>query len=162
MCCCVFSPFFHGVCIFIIQSLEWCLIFEVPTICNCGRKGCSIFDCIGWGERIFFWPPYPHIFFLSFGPAITPPPHFFLHNHVKNGKISDFWLHPHIFFTFFSNLSNPFPPYDNQKWNRPNGNMVKSGWLTDWLTHCLTDITTSNGWEMPPKNCRPYLGMAPN
>ena len=35
-----------------------------------------------------------------------------------------------------------------------NGNMVKSWWLPDSLTHWLTENVTSKGWAMPPKNCR--------
>ena len=49
---------------------------------------------LGWGFFPDFYDPPTPTFFLSFGPAITPPPHFFLHNHVKSRY---FWPHPHIF-----------------------------------------------------------------
>ena len=62
---------------------------------------------LGWGFFPDFYDPPTPTFFLSFGPAITPPPHFFLHNHVKSRY---FWPHPHI-FSHILHSTHSIPPW---------------------------------------------------
>ena len=89
-------------------------------------KGCSIFDCSPGGERKFFWPPHPPIFF-KFSTGFWPHPHIFFDMNMEYFRLSE--PHPHIFFTFFPNLAphphilfcKSVPPQGyNQKWNHPN------------------------------------------